>query len=126
MPVTLRSGARGRATTRLIQILVIKSVLDVLLVGALATRYELRVFNPFFRGQLDEANPEWVTGWVVDESAPRAQVEVQLYVDGAFADSRAADQPRPELVAAGITRDERHGFFFYTPPLAPGEHEARV
>ena len=112
--------------SRLTKFLVIKSIIDVLFVGALAASYDLRVFNPFFRGWLDEANAEWVNGWVLDQSEPGARVEVQLYVDGEFVDSRQADQPRPDLARAGVAEDERHGFFFFTPPLAPGEHEARV
>lgn len=119
-------GGKSVAAARLIKFLVVKSVIDVLFVGALATSYDLRVFNPYFRGWVDDAGPEWVRGWVVDQSAPDARVEVQLYIDGRFVESREADRPRPDLVAAGVARDERHSFFFYTPPLQPGAHEARV
>ncbi len=119
-------GPRGGRAALLIKFLVVKSIIDVLFVGVLAASYDLRVFNPYLRGSVDDAGPEWVRGWVVDQSAPGERVEVQLYIDGRFADSRAADSPRPDLVAAGVAEDERHSFFFYTPPLEPGEHEARV
>ncbi|HYG79415.1 MAG TPA: hypothetical protein VD861_03460, partial [Pyrinomonadaceae bacterium] len=47
-------------------------------------------------------------------------------IDGRFAGNRAADASRPDVLAAGRAADEGHGFVFDTPPLPPGEHEARV
>jgi hypothetical protein len=117
---------KSPAFRRLINFLIVKSVLDVLFISVVAVGFYYRAFSPYVQGTLDEAGPEWVTGWVVDQAAPAAPVEVQLYIDGRFADSRAADYPRPDIVAAGATADERHGFFFYTPPVAEGAHEARV
>lgn len=111
---------------RLILGLVIKSVADVLFIGAVAGGFYYRSFNPYLEGTVNEAGPEWVRGWTLDRAAPNTPVEVQLYIDGTFADSRLADHARPELVASGVSDDERHGFFFYTPPLPDGEHEARV
>lgn len=111
---------------RLCRLLIIKSVIDVLLVGALCLGLYYSAFNPYFRGSLDEASSEWVRGWVIDLSQPAEPIEVQLYIDGRFAESRTADFPYPNLLSTRLTPNDRHGFFFYTPPLETGEHEARV
>lgn len=106
--------------------MIAKAIVEALLVGALAVGFYLTAFNPFFRGTVDEANAQHVYGWVVDERAPGARVEVQLYIDGRFAASRVADLYRPDVKSAGRALDEWHGFGFDTPPLDRGEHEARV
>ncbi len=110
----------------LIRVLIAKSILDVLVVAAFSLGFYYSAFNPSLRGSLDEAGPEWIRGWVVDFSRRDRQPEVQLYIDGRFAESRVADFPHPSLVTMGLTKDERHGFFFFTPPLDPGTHEARA
>jgi hypothetical protein len=111
---------------RLTNFLIAKSIAEALLVGALAVAFYLMAFNPFFRGALDEATPQHVYGWAVDEAAPAARVEVQLYIDGRFSGATTADLARPDVLAAGRAADELHGFSFNTPALNPGEHEARV
>jgi hypothetical protein len=111
---------------RLARYLIAKAIIEALLVGALAVAFYLTAFNPFFRGTVDEADHQHVYGWAVNERVPGQRVEVQLYVDGRFVASRMADLPRPDVRAAGRAQDERHGFSFDTPPLDPGEHEARV
>ena len=110
----------------LIGILIAKSILDVLVLGAFSLGYYYSAFSPYVRGSLDEAGPGWIRGWVLDLSNRDAQVEVQLYVDGRFIDSRVSDFPHPQIVSLGLARDEKHGFLFFTPPLDPGQHEARV
>ena len=115
-----------RGLARLAHYLIVKSIIEALLVGALAIGFYLTAFNPFFRGTVDEANEREVYGWVLNEREPGLRVEVQLYIDGRFAASRVADLARPDVVAAGLARDERHGFSFDTPLLDRGEHEARV
>lgn len=112
--------------TRLTNLLIAKSFLEILLVLGLAIGFYLNAFSPYFRGTLDEANAGRVAGWALDESDLSARVEVQLYLNGRFIASRIADQPRPDLVSAGVARDERYGFVFELPPLPPGEYEARV
>jgi hypothetical protein len=112
--------------SRLTNFLIAKSILEALLVGALAVAFYLTAFNPFFRGALDEATAQHVYGWAVDESSPAHRVEVQLYIDGRFAGTTIANLPRPDVRAAGRAEDELHGFSFETPMLASGEHEARV
>ena len=114
----------GRA--RLAHFLIGKSIVETLLVGALAVSFYLTAFTPFFRGSLDAADSRHVAGWVVNHNEPHARVEVQLYIDGRFVDHRAADAPRPDVLAAGRAADELHGFVFDTPPLPAGQHEARV
>ncbi len=114
------------AGSRLTNFLIAKSIFEALFVGALALVFYLTTFNPFFRGALDEATPQQVYGWAVDEASPARRVEVQLYIDGHFAGTNVANLPRPDVLAAGRAADELHGFCFTTPALAPGEHEARV
>lgn len=118
--------ATSPAFKRLLHCLIIKSIADVLFIGLIAVGFYYNAFNPNFQGALDEAGAEWIRGWAIDQAAPRAHVEVQLYIDGKFAGSRLADYPRQELAAAGAAQGVQHGFFFYTPPLAEGEHEACV
>jgi hypothetical protein len=112
--------------SRLTNFLIAKSIAEALLVGALAVGFYLTAFNPFYRGALDEATPQHVYGWAVDEASPAARVEVQLYLDGRFAGATLANLARPDVLAAGRAADELHGFSFDTPALNPGEHEARV
>lgn len=111
---------------QLLYFLSIKSIVDLFFVGIFTASFFYNAFNPHLRGWLDDAGPNGITGWVYDERAPGKRVEVQLYIDGRFAESRQADFPRPDLVAAGFTRDEQHGFFFFMPPLEPGNHVASV
>jgi hypothetical protein len=118
--------ATPEALARLTRYLIAKSIIEAILVGALAVGFYLTAFNPFFRGAVDEANAQHVSGWAVNERAPDGRVEVQLYIDGRFVASRVADLSRPGVKDAGRARDEWHGFSFDTPPLDRGEHEARV
>lgn len=112
--------------SRLANFLIAKSIVEALFVAALAVFFYLTAFNPYFRGALDEAKPQQVYGWAVDEASPARRVEVQLYIDGHFAGATTANLPRPDVLAAGRAEDELHGFSFTPPALAPGEHEARV
>ena len=111
---------------RLAHFLIGKSLAETLLVGALAVGFYLTTFTPYFRGSLDAADSRQIAGWAVNHNDPQARVEVQLYVDGRFVAHRAADAPRPDVLAAGRGADGFHGFVFDTPPLAAGQHEARV
>lgn len=117
-------GPQGRK--RLTSYLIVKSIIEILFVGALAIGFYLTAFAPFFRGSLDNADARSIAGWVVNQAEPQAHVEVQLYIDGQFAGNRKADVSRPDVQAAGRATDERHGFVFDTPALSTGEHEARV
>lgn len=110
----------------LVHFLVVKSVVDVLLVAILTVGFYMAAFNPFLHGWVDDANQQWIRGWVIDRVSPAEDVEAQLYIDGRFINSQTANQPRPDIVASQLAESERHGFFFHTPPLEEGEHEARV
>lgn len=111
---------------RLTYYLIVKTIFDVLLVAVLAVGFYLTAFNPYFHGWVDDANSRWIRGWVIDSAAPTEDVEAQLYIDGRFIESQSANQPRPDIVASRLAENEPHGFFFTTPPLGEGEHEARV
>ena len=119
-PPTARAGAR------LTRLLLAKASFETVFVVALLTVFSYTHFNPRVRGSIDTADARSVSGWVVDESEPSARVEVQLFIDGHFAAQRRADRPRPDVTAAGLSRDDSHGFAFETPKLPPGEYEARV
>jgi hypothetical protein len=95
-------------------------------VASLAVYTHAVAFRPFYSGSLDYADSKSVRGWVVDRSEPSAAVEVQLYVDGRFAASALAGEPRPDVSEKGFAEDERHGFVFNLGATQPGEHEARV
>src|SRR2546423_738471 len=110
------------ARVRLTSYLIVKSIIEILFVGALAIAFYMTAFAPVFRGVLDTADAQHVAGWAVNKSAPQAHVEVQLYIDGQFAGDRLADVARPDVKAAGRAADERHGFVFDTPQLPAGEH----
>ena len=112
--------------TRLTYYLVIKSIIDILLVAILALGFYLTAFHPYFQGWVDDANSRWIRGWVINRTAPANDVEAQLYIDGRFVESQAANQPRPDIITSHQVEDEKHGFFFTTPALEEGEHEARV
>lgn len=118
-----RAGTRRSRLTRL---LLAKLTLDLLFVAALAVYTQAVAFRPFYSGSLDYADSKSVRGWVVDRSEPAASVEVQLYVDGRFAASAFADEPRPDVFEKGYAEDERHGFVFRPGDMKAGEHEARV
>ncbi|HEV2707308.1 MAG TPA: hypothetical protein VGV59_15415 [Pyrinomonadaceae bacterium] len=114
------------ARTRLAHLLIAKSIVEALLVSAFAVAFYYLAFNPHFRGSVDEASAQRVSGWVTDESRPAEHIEVQLYINGKFAASRLADEARPDIRTAGRAADERHGFTFLFPTREAGEHEARV
>lgn len=97
-----------------------------LAVGAHAVWREYAHFPPRFRGFGEVTRRGEVAGWAVDSARPGRRLEVQLYVDGRFAAYGVASLPRPDVVAAGRSADENCGYRFALPPLAAGEHEARV
>lgn len=108
------------------RLLIAKSVLDLLLLGVVSLGFYYAAFNPSLRGTLDEAGPEWIKGWAVDLSNKDKRLEVQLYINGRFIESRLADFPNPAIATANVAADPDHGFFFYTPPLDPGSYQVRV
>jgi hypothetical protein len=111
---------------RRLQILYAALACLTLAAGAYAVWREYDSFPPYLRG-FGEVTPRGeVAGWAVDPTRPGESVEVELYVDGRFVAHGAAALPRPDVLAAGRAADERCGYNFPLPPLAPGAHEARV
>lgn len=111
---------------RLAQLLIAKSIIEALFVGVVAVGFYYISFSPHFRGWSDAADAKVVSGWAVNEAAPGSPVEVQVYIDGRFAGDAMANRPRPDVLKAGRSTTELCGFQLETPPLAAGEHEARV
>ena len=124
-PAATTAATPPACLSRLSRALIAKSILEALFVVALAVYFSYTNFNPYFRGSIDVADARTVEGWVVNEGAPDARVEVHLYIDDHFVGSRLADAPRADVLAAGRSRDAYHGFVFKVPPLPPN-HVYRV
>lgn len=113
--------------TRLVNLLIAKSILETILVGAIAVVVYLNAFPPTFHGWGEAvAGSKSISGWVVNDADPWGRVEVQLFVDGKLTGTQVAHLSRPDVVAAGWSRDEWHGYSFVVDGLTPGTHEARV
>ena len=112
-------------STSLVQVLIGKSIIETLLVGTLAVFTFLNLFPPFFHGW-SEVTETGISGWVVNNALPWERVEVQLFVDGEFVATSMANRSRPDVLAAGWSRDEWHGYTFPLVLLNAGPHEARV
>lgn len=98
-----------------------------LLLGAASVYLYYVFFPPRFAGWGEvTAAARSISGWVVERGAAPGPVEVQLYVDDRFVAHAVADLPRPDVAKAGWAKDVRCGYSFRVPPLAAGEHEARV
>jgi hypothetical protein len=110
---------------KLVHYLIGKSIAETIVVGTLAVFFFIAAFPPYFHGW-GQATPAGISGWVVDNAAPWDRVEVQLFIDGKFVATGIADLPRPDVLAAGWSRDEWHGYTFSVGPLAAGVHEALV
>lgn len=109
----------------LVHVLIVKSVVETLLVGALAVFTFMTVFPPYFHGW-GEITETGVSGWAVNNAEPWERVEVQLFIDGQFVAQSVANQSRRDVLAAGWTRDEWHGYEIPVSALTEGAHEARV
>ena len=119
---------KHRSTLRLGRIEALLAVVTAatLALGAAAVVARTVFFPPAFRGSGEVTEEGRVAGWAVVVGDPGRRVAVQLYVDGQFAGAQVAELPRADVVDAGRARDERCGYSFPLPGLAPGEHEARV
>jgi len=116
-----------KPTSQLVNLLIAKSILDTIFVGTLALVVYTRAFPPTLHGWGEAVvEAKTISGWVVNNANPEERVEVQLYIDGRFRNHAGAYDPRPDLVAAGWSRDPWHGFNFWVSKLPPGAHEARV
>ena len=112
---------------KLVNILIGKSIIETLLVGAIAVGFFINVFPPTFHGW-GEARSESpsIAGWAVNNASPWERVVVQLFVDDKFVASQVANLSRPDVKKAGWALDDWHGYFFHVPNLAPGAHVAKV
>lgn len=108
------------------QLLLGKSIIEALVVTAVAASLFLATTNPKLRGWLDQADAQTISGWAVDEGNPGRRVEVQLFIDDKFIEQRTAGDSRPDVHQANRAADDWHGFVFKTPPLTAGEHEVKV
>lgn len=112
---------------RLVNALIAKSILDTILVGTIAVAVYLSAFPPTFHGWGEAVGAsQAIAGWAVNDASPWQRVEVQLFLDGKYAGTQFADQSRPDVRAAGWSRDEWHGYIFVAPGLSAGTHEARI
>jgi hypothetical protein len=115
----------NQAHSRLTNLLIAKSIAEVVLVGALAIVFFFVAFPPYFEGW-GEATPNSIAGWAVDRRHPLQPVEVQLFIDDHFVAASFATLARPDIVIAGKAADEKHGYDFEIPVLRMGWHVARV
>ena len=112
-------------STRLVHILIGKSIVETLVVGALAVFTFITVLPPYFHGW-GEVTETGISGWAVNNASPWERVEVQLFVDGKFVAAGVADRYRPDVSAAGWAKDPWHGYTFVVTSLPVGDHEARI
>ena len=112
---------------QLVNLLIAKSVLETILVGTIALVVYLKAFPPNFHGWGEAVTAsQSIAGWVVSDADPWRRVEVQLFVDGKLVGTQVASLSRPDVLAAGWSRDEWHGYNFSLPSLTAGDHEARI
>ena len=110
----------------LLQLLIAKSIVEAMFATSIAAGAYLVTTNPRLAGWLDFADEHTIAGWAMDGRHPQSRVDVQLFIDDRFVEDRVAADFRPDVHAAQRADDDWHGYFFQTPKLSPGEHEARV
>lgn len=113
-------------STRMIHLLLGKSIIETLVVGTLAVVTFVTVLPPTFHGWAEVAEWKQISGWAVNNASPWERVEVQLFVDGKFAATAIANQSRPDVLAAGWAQDSWHGYTFVVNSIPVGRHEARI
>ena len=112
---------------KLVNLLIAKSIIETIFVGALAVIVYAKLFPPTFHGWGEAVvESRSISGWAVDDADPSRRVEVQLFVDGKLIGTQVAQLSRPDVVAAGWAKDEWHGYTFGVGGLSVGSHEARV
>ena len=112
---------------QLVNVLIAKSILDTILVGTITVVVYLNAFPPTFHGWGEAvAESRSISGWAISDADPSRPVEVQLFVDEQSVGTQVAQVSRPDVVTAGWSKDELHGYSFSLSGLAAGAHEARV
>lgn len=110
---------------KLVNFLIGKSIVETVLVSTIAVGFYINTLPPYFHGW-GEATPSAIAGWAVNDNGPWDRVTVQLFVDGKFVATQAANLSRPDVSLAGWAKDEWHGYHFVVSHLGVGTHEARV
>lgn len=112
---------------KLVNLLLAKSILETIFIGTLAVIVYAKLFPPTFHGWGEAVvESRSISGWVVNDADPWRRVEVQLFVDGKLVGTQVAQLSRPDVLAAGWSKDEWHGYSFVVSGLGVGMHEARV
>src|SRR5512132_3874560 len=112
---------------QLVNLLIAKSILDTLLVGTIGVAVYFNEFPPTVHGWGEAVvESQSIAGWAVNDADPWQRVEVQLFVDGKLVGTQVGNQSRRDVVAAGWSKDEWHGYNFVVQGLSAGTHEARV
>ena len=117
--------AMKNPSARLVHVLIGKSIVETLVVGALAVFTFITILPPYFHGW-GEVTDNGISGWAVNNASPWERVEVQLFIDGQFVSAGIANQSRPDVAAAGWAKDPWHGYTFPLRSLPIGDHTARV
>jgi len=116
-----------KPSSQLVNVLIAKSILDTILVGAIAVAVYMNAFPPSFRGWGEAVvETQTIAGWAVNASEPWQRVDVELFIDGQRVATQVAQHSRRDVSAAGWAKDEWHGYNFIVPTLPAGTHEARV
>ncbi|MFN2530572.1 MAG: hypothetical protein ABR555_04660 [Pyrinomonadaceae bacterium] len=115
----------SNARAKLLNVLIGKSIVEILLVTGLAVGFYISAFPPYFHGW-GEVTQNGIAGWAVNNNSQWTRVDVQLFIDGKFVATTAANLSRPDVMKGGWSKDEWHGYLFNPGPLSVGQHEARV
>jgi len=112
---------------KLVNLLIAKSIIETIFVSTIAVVVYVKLFPPTFHGWGEAvAASQSISGWAVDDADPWRRVEVQLFVDGKFVGTTVAQLSRPDVMTAGWSKDEWHGYEFVVTGLTEGMHEAKV
>jgi hypothetical protein len=110
----------------LVRILIGKSVIESVIVIAMAAALYLIASNRNVRGLVDHADAQTISGWAIDAGNQAGRLEVQLFIDDKFVAQKTAAEFRPDARQVNPGADDWHGFVFTTPALSAGDHEARI
>jgi len=116
-----------KPSSKLINILIGKAIIETVLVGSFAVWFNFSVFPPTFHGWGEAvSDTRSVAGWAVNNASPWERVEVQLFIDDKFVANQSAALSRTDVKDAGWANDEWHGYNFQVSASNPGKHVARV
>src|SRR5258706_16199553 len=110
-----RLRMKTRSRSKLVHLLLSKSMAEALLVTAVAVAFYFSPTNRHLRGVLDRSDSQTVPGWVVDEAQPATRVEVQLFIDEKFAAGGGGGGVRPHPHQARPAGPGSHRAVFCTP-----------